>query len=94
MIRGIGYRCRKTHLKDTTTTSFGEERYEKEEMQQRVRTVFDSLKLLDDTPWHVVDASQSIEQVHNEIWALADATRLQVQQEPIRKLWESGEYDI
>lgn len=62
-------------------------------MQQRVRTMFDRLKILDDTPWHVVDASQSIDEVHTEIWNLADSARKRVQNDPIRALWETGNYE-
>lgn len=41
---------------------YGEERYEKPEMQARVRANFDRIMAGDDT-WHRVDATGTIEQV-------------------------------
>jgi len=49
---------------------YGEERYEKEEMQRRVREVFSQLREdpRDTEDWRVVDASGDIEQVSDQIW--------------------------
>jgi dTMP kinase len=55
---------------------YGGERYEKRDMQLRVREVFRRLQEADDStgniPWTVVDASQTIEQVHDDIWDAAN----------------------
>ena len=52
---------------------FGEERYEKEEMQRRVKEVFMLLQkdLKDAGDWHVIDASGNIQQVADRIWTFA-----------------------
>lgn len=47
---------------------FGQERYEKKEMQMKVAEIFTTLK--DDT-WQVVDASVSIEEMHQIICQIA-----------------------
>ncbi|KAG2204960.1 thymidylate kinase-like protein [Mucor mucedo] len=51
---------------------FGDERYEKRELQIKVRDQF--MKLKDDS-WKFIDASQSKENVEKEIWNTIDATR-------------------
>ncbi|KAG0233679.1 hypothetical protein BGW42_007265 [Actinomortierella wolfii] len=43
---------------------FGEERYEKRELQERVRSLFLKLR---DTEWTVIDARQSIDAMHDQI---------------------------
>jgi dTMP kinase len=53
---------------------YGEERYEKEEIQKRVREVF---KRLQEDPrdagdWNIVDASGNIEQVSERIWGVVE----------------------
>lgn len=49
--------------------SFGEERYEKEAMQRRVREAFlDLAKANERGVWRVVDASESMDQVERAIW--------------------------
>ena len=49
---------------------YGAERYEKEEMQRRVRDAF--YQLQDDPKdvgdWRMIDASGSVEQVADQIW--------------------------
>jgi dTMP kinase len=49
---------------------YGEERYEKEEMQRRVRDVFNLLHAdsRDAEDWRIIDASEGIEQVSDRIW--------------------------
>jgi dTMP kinase len=49
---------------------YGEERYEKEEMQRRVREVFNLLQgdSRDKEDWRIIDASEGIEQVSDRIW--------------------------
>ena len=53
---------------------FGEERYEKEEMQRRVREIFNQLRQdpRDAENWRVVDASGTVEQVSERIWGVAE----------------------
>ncbi|ORX49805.1 thymidylate kinase [Hesseltinella vesiculosa] len=48
---------------------FGEERYEKRELQMQVRKEFD--KLMDDT-WKMVDASQTKDQVHTAMLTIVN----------------------
>ncbi|KAI9027142.1 deoxythymidylate kinase [Phycomyces nitens] len=50
---------------------YGEERYEKRELQKKVRDQF--LHLKDDT-WKVVDAAQSMEDVENRIWSIVESS--------------------
>lgn len=51
---------------------YGEERYEKEEMQKRVREAFRQLQEdpKDEGDWHVIDAGDDIETVAGKIWHL------------------------
>lgn len=76
---------------------YGEERYEKKELQMRVRERFDQLEKLDKAdgrvPWHVVSAAQSIEEVKAEIWGIVEKTIQQVNNgKQLGKMWEGGEY--
>ncbi|WIA12179.1 hypothetical protein OEZ85_012250 [Tetradesmus obliquus] len=64
---------------------FGGERYEKAEFQDRVRAVFQQLK---EPSWLVVDASQSVEQIHEQILAEAlQVVRRCKEGQPIQQLW-------
>lgn len=87
---------------------YGEERYEKKEIQDRVRAAFDRLRLqaaqepaqTTDTdadagssfgagvPWRVVNAGQTVEQVHAELVAAAQETidKVASEQRPIKLL--------
>lgn len=38
-------------------------------------------------PWHVVDATQTIEQVHAQITAIVDGVMAKVGDKPSAKLW-------
>ncbi|KAI8056325.1 thymidylate kinase-like protein [Gilbertella persicaria] len=49
---------------------FGQERYEKRELQVKVRKEFFKLK---DNTWKLIDASQSKEQVEQDIWDIVQA---------------------
>ncbi|KAG0174649.1 hypothetical protein DFQ28_005243 [Apophysomyces sp. BC1034] len=44
---------------------FGDERYEKKELQMKVRDQFMKLK---DEQWKIIDAAKSMDQVHHDIW--------------------------
>jgi dTMP kinase len=70
---------------------FGAERYEKEDFQRKVSANFqrfiDNNGVKDDTPWHIIDASQSIEQVHEQIKTISLETAAKVANSPIRSLF-------
>ncbi|GAX21444.1 dTMP kinase [Fistulifera solaris] len=73
---------------------YGQERYEKREMQQRVRQRFQELSQLDDgVQWKFVNAAQTMDQVEDDIWSIAQQTLEQVQPE-VRQLWQSGDYEL
>ena len=67
---------------------FGEERYEKEEMQGRVREIFNQLRQdpRDAEDWRVVDANGNIEQVSERIWAVAEPVIETIKNEDIRSI--------
>jgi hypothetical protein len=79
---------------------YGGERYEKRELQIRVRQRFAELQSIDEKqgriPWHVVDASQSMEEVKDSIAGIVTGTIERVQSEtaPLRRMWAEGEYDL
>lgn len=79
--------------------SYGGERYEKRDLQLRVRKRFAELQSIDEkdgrVPWHVVDASQSIEEVTTELVKIVEETVEKVKDgKPLRKMWEDGVYDL
>lgn len=72
---------------------YGGERYEKRDMQLRVRQQFDALQKLDSgrVPWHIVDAAQSVEQVHKELLRIVQETTEKVNNgRPLGKMWQDG----
>lgn len=79
---------------------YGGERYEKRDLQMRVRKRFAELQSIDEkqgrVPWHVVDASQSIEDVTKEISSIVTDTveRVQGQSVPLSRMWGEGEYEL
>lgn len=72
---------------------YGGERYEKREMQIRVRERFSELQLQDEqsgqVPWHVVNAARSIEQVQEEINAIVEKTIETIEGNTLGRLWQS-----
>ena len=78
---------------------YGEERYEKEEVQRRVRGVFERIgrEMLaggagetagsERTRWVKVDAGEQKDAVHDIIWGLLDPLIHGVE-EPLKRLWE------
>ncbi|KAG7368691.1 thymidylate kinase [Nitzschia inconspicua] len=74
---------------------YGEERYEKKELQQRVRERFSQLQATDtengQVPWYVVNAAQSIEEVQQEISAIVEQTieKVILEEKPLGLLWLS-----
>lgn len=63
---------------------FGEERYEKEEFQRKVRGAFS--KLMDES-WHVIDADRDRDVIHAEILAKAQQVIRERATTPLGKLW-------
>lgn len=79
---------------------YGGERYEKRDLQIRVRQRFAELQSIDEkhrrVAWHVVDASQSIEEVKEHIIRIATATieRVQSEKAPLSRMWGEGEFEM
>lgn len=83
---------------------YGEERYEKKEMQLSVRKQFKLLEKIDCSeegngskstrvPWHIIDASGSISEVETEIRGIVEKTiELVNEGKPLYKLWMDGEF--
>jgi dTMP kinase len=66
---------------------FGQERYEKASMQQRVRELFLKLREPD---WCVVDARRSMDEIHIELFKHASALIAECSTTPLREdLWQS-----
>jgi hypothetical protein len=67
-------------------------------MQIRVRERFRALQKLDEDriPWEMVDASQSIEDVEEDIWKIASETfkRIEEDGKPLARMWEGGCFDL
>lgn len=67
---------------------FGEERYEKEEMQGKVREMF--TRLMEDPKdagdWRVADASGDVEQVSDRIWNVVEPVLTSVGNNEIRSI--------
>ena len=68
---------------------FGDERYEKAQMQLDVRRQF---KLLSTANWKVVDANHSPKEVHASLMgAVEDAVKDALKGAPLRTLWTSSD---
>jgi len=65
---------------------YGEERYEKTSFQEKVHKNFTKLKT---EGWQVVDAGQSLDDVHREIMLLVEKAVGTATNKPIEKLWTS-----
>ncbi|ETW06279.1 thymidylate kinase [Aphanomyces invadans] len=67
--------------------AYGEERYEKREFQERVRANFFRImetEAVKNSPWHVLDATKSIDELHATIRDVVDAVIARVERTPIR----------
>jgi len=74
-----------------TRGGWGGERYEKSELQDRVRNLFDTIKASPDGDEFItVDAGRSIDEVATDIWKVVSSVRQKVQQGnlPLRKVTE------
>lgn len=67
---------------------FGQERYENGTFQERALSCFHQLMSDETLNWKVVDASKSIEEVHEEIRILSEDTILNAAQRPLGELWK------
>jgi dTMP kinase len=68
---------------------YGEERYEKEELQKEVRRVFDRIGkevLQDGGKWVTLDAGRERVVVSEDLWALVEPLRGGVES-PVQRLW-------
>jgi dTMP kinase len=70
---------------------YGEERYEKEEMQLKVRKIFkqievDTLQADDGLIWSTIDASRGLDEVEESIRTIVHPLKTGVEGE-VRKLW-------
>ncbi|KAF8877916.1 thymidylate kinase [Infundibulicybe gibba] len=70
---------------------YGEERYEREEMQARVREIFGALgeEMAREGKWAVVDAGMGEEQVSEQVWGLVGPLIGGIEG-PIQRLWVDG----
>ncbi|XP_005411178.1 PREDICTED: thymidylate kinase isoform X1 [Chinchilla lanigera] len=76
-------------LSDAATRGeFGVERYEETTFQERALCSFQQLMRDSTLNWKVVDASKSIEDVHEEICSLSEAAILGAAQRPLGELWQ------
>ncbi|EDR09673.1 uncharacterized protein LACBIDRAFT_189987 [Laccaria bicolor S238N-H82] len=74
---------------------YGEERYEKEELQARVRGIFQRLgsEMQNETQrpvrpnWVTVDAGRERKVVANEVWSLVEPLVINRIDDPVAKLW-------
>lgn len=69
---------------NTSRSGFGDERYENEEFQKKVKHVYSSLK---DDSWKVVNADQNIQDVHLEIKNHAKQAIENISMSSCQKLW-------
>ncbi|KAI9592094.1 thymidylate kinase-domain-containing protein [Syncephalis fuscata] len=70
---------------------FGQERYERVELQERVRTYFSQLR---EPSWLVLNATESIESLHETIVEHAMKTQAVCKNMPIYEdLWQTEEHD-
>lgn len=78
---------------------YGGERYEKRDLQIRVRKRFAELQAMDEVegriPWNVIDASQSIDQVQKDINKVVEETLHRVNDgSPLCKMFQEGHYQL
>ena len=72
---------------------FGNERYEKRDMQIRVRQQFTKLQEMDKNivPWNIINAAQPMDTVEDTIWNIVRPTidHVTTTSPSIKALWES-----
>ncbi|XP_074860841.1 thymidylate kinase [Carettochelys insculpta] len=67
---------------------FGNERYESRSFQEKVLQNYHHLIKDKTLNWKIVDASKSIEELHNEIKSFTEAAMQEVQNKSIGELWK------
>ncbi|XP_014380775.1 thymidylate kinase [Alligator sinensis] len=67
---------------------FGNERYENSSFQEKVLQHFYNLMKDETLNWKAIDASKSVEDLHNEIKSVAEETMQKAQNKPIGELWK------
>ncbi|XP_027731727.1 thymidylate kinase [Vombatus ursinus] len=67
---------------------FGTERYENSAFQEKALQCFCQLMKDDSLNWKTIDASQSIEDLHKEIYSLSEETIQMARDTPIGELWK------
>lgn len=67
---------------------YGEERYEKDEMQRHVREVFNRLQQdpKDAGDWRVIDASGDVKEVSDRLWSVVEPVLESVNTNEIRTI--------
>ena len=73
---------------------YGEERYERRDLQQRVRQKFHELRDTDtQLSWYTVSAAQTMDHVEAEIYEAVQATLQNVRAgKKLGKMWQDGCY--
>ncbi|XP_069831417.1 thymidylate kinase [Dendropsophus ebraccatus] len=66
---------------------YGNERYETSDFQKKVQQRYAELMEDKSVNWKIVDAAQSMEDVHNAIKQLSEAIIMEARDQPIGKLW-------
>lgn len=93
------FTCNSFHF-NYSVASYGGERYEKRDLQIRVRQRFAELQSIDENhgrvPWHVVDASQSIDEVKEKLVSIVNEILEKLGREPapLSRMWGEGEYEL
>lgn len=63
-------------------------------MQIRVREQFARLQTMDTTvPWTLIDAAQTQEKVHSDIWNEVEETIGKCAHQPIKAMWQPGAFE-
>jgi dTMP kinase len=83
---------------------YGGERYEKRDIQQRVRKQFAKLQEQEKEeesnnnhtkiPWTIINADESIDLVSNNIWDIVQPTIQSCMYQPISKMWQEGYWEL
>ncbi|BFZ00437.1 hypothetical protein BsWGS_03476 [Bradybaena similaris] len=71
---------------------FGAERYEKQDFQQRVHSMF--LHLRDDSYWQTINGERSIDDIHEEVYKLAAQTIKESEHKTLLKLWTKDQDNV
>ncbi|KAG8220775.1 P-loop containing nucleoside triphosphate hydrolase protein [Butyriboletus roseoflavus] len=76
----------------TQRGGYGQERYEKQEVQTRVRQVFEKIgKEMGADRWAVLDAGQGPNKVADDIWTTVVPVLRNTTDKPVTRLWHSEE---